>query len=986
MESIDKSIDVEYKDYEDVDGFRDFLASNDMPCRLKLLHMNIRSMNANFTEFQHLLCLLPIEFDIIVMTETWSKNANLYNNCLPQYFTVSSGQHNKSGGVIIFCSKKTINLVDVSLDSIDGADSVSITFDFEDTKNLTLVGIYRSPAGEVNTFINSLDKWLHSRKKNKNFALVGDFNICYKRYYSDANSERFFDCLLEYGLYPIIITESRLSEETGGSLIDQIFINYKLIYSNNKCFTGNVDVNITDHRMQYILFEFENKRKKTDEHRPFVRLYNRKNKEIFCRKLEDLPFDDYCKRNDDVDLSLLFEDFTTKVTDVFHESFPLTKISRRKMKNQPWFDSHCTKLFNKKAKLYKSYSTLKSELNKEKYIACKKLYKIEIKKAKMNYNKCLIDRCKFDAKATWKIINQFLGKQTLKHKIKLKVDGTNIENELMIANKFNTYFNEVGSKNGATVDNDYNFREYLSQKVSDSFEYHDITLNETNKIINNLKEFKATFDEIPLRIFKLCPSSILSQLTNLLNECIKSGIMPAVLKKSKIIPIHKKGSRLNMNNYRPISLLSYIDKILEKAIHSRLYSYLNRINFFCPNQFGFRKYHSTEFAVMSILEKSYQALEAKKWILLITIDFQKAFDVIRHDILLHKLANIGVKGKMLDWFASYLNKRQHRTLVNDTLSCSLVTKTGVPQGSSLGPLLFLIYINDIKNIFETDEVNIFADDSALILKSEQLNQLFDKANYKMKILHKFLKSNGIKLNESKTEYMVVSPNRPVPKHAMNVIYNGVNIKEVNCIKLLGIHIDNKLSFSIHSENLVCKGLRKYVPILLELRKYLCVGNLLKIYHANINSLISYCVLAYHSGNLTNIKRIRNMQQRILKIIFKVHSSDVEIYMKKHNLLDVTDTYVYKLLCIGHKMIYNRCTLPQYLQNVYKNKENLHLRNKTDFIVPFYRLAITQNSIDYKIAVTWNKLPSEIKNISRYSLFVNKIKKIIINGFFKESIT
>ena len=347
------------------------------------------------------------------------------------------------------------------------------------------------------------------------------------------------------------------------------------------------------------------------------------------------------------------------------------------------------------------------------------------------------------------------------------------------------------------------------------------------------------------------------------------------------------------------------------------------------------------------------------------------------------MAHLGVEGKIIEWSKSYLSNREHRTLVNNTLSKPLTAKTGVPQGSSLGPLLFLIYINDIKNIFDANEINIFADDSALILRNKHFYQLFNKANHKMILLNKFLKSNGIKLNESKTEYMIVSPNRPVPKHNMKLIYNGKTINEVKHIKLLGINIDNRLSFSNHTENLICNRLKKYVPILLKLRKLLPVRHLLKVYHANINSLISYCILVYHTGNSTNTNKVRRMQFRILKILFKTNSTELDAYMKQFNILDVTDTYIYKLLCIGHKMIYNNLSLPDFLHNMYQCKMNLNLRNNTDFIIPFHRITIAQNSLDYRIPWVWNKLPPELKRITQYNSFVKEVKKIIINGYYRD---
>ena len=178
----------------------------------------------------------------------------------------------------------------------------------------------------------------------------------------------------------------------------------------------------------------------------------------------------------------------------------------------------------------------------------------------------------------------------------------------------------------------------------------------------------------------------------------------------------------------------------------------------------------------------------------------------------------------------------------------------------------------------------------------------------------------------------------------------------------------------------------FVPILLKLRKFLPVGHLLKIYHANINSLISYCLIAYHAGNSTNITKIRGIQQRILKVIFAVRSHDLQKHMIEHGLLDVSDTYIYKILCIGHKMVYNPFSLPIFLRSIYRNKIDSNLRNNKDFIVPYHRLTIGQNSLDHRVAVVWNKLPKEIKDITRYSLFVKQAKRLLISVFFEEVIT
>ena len=176
------------------------------------------------------------------------------------------------------------------------------------------------------------------------------------------------------------------------------------------------------------------------------------------------------------------------------------------------------------------------------------------------------------------------------------------------------------------------------------------------------------------------------------------------------------------------------------------------IDFFCRNQYGFRAHHSPEYALISLMDRIYKHIDSKRNVLVVSLDLRKAFEVIRHEILLNKLDNAGIRGPILNWFSSFMTERKHQTLANNALSDSLCMKTGIPQGSCLGPLLFLIYINDIIQIFDDEEINIFADDTVLIVDGENIDEMKRLANIKLAKLHEYLTANGIQLNYNKSQY------------------------------------------------------------------------------------------------------------------------------------------------------------------------------------------------------------------------------------------
>ena len=250
-------------DFIDHKSFQNYLYTNINDSKITIFHMNIRSLNANFLEFEHFLSLLNsgtgngIKIDIIALTECWLLNPELYINALPEYRMVYSGKSNKSGGVVVYYSKDRVQITETSVDFISGCDSIMLKFNCESAKNNALLTVYRSPSENAFFFIDNISEYIAKHKDQNRFILVGDFNICKKKQYSDKSSELFYDNLLELELYPLIGTDTRCSREMGvpGSIIDQVFINLNSLLTDTHIQSGNVDLNITDHKLQYLSIE-----------------------------------------------------------------------------------------------------------------------------------------------------------------------------------------------------------------------------------------------------------------------------------------------------------------------------------------------------------------------------------------------------------------------------------------------------------------------------------------------------------------------------------------------------------------------------------------------------------------------------------------------------------------------------------------------------------------------------------------------------------
>ena len=392
-----------------------------------------------------------------------------------------------------------------------------------------------------------------------------------------------------------------------------------------------------------------------------------------------------------------------------------------------------------------------------------------INAAKKNYYESKFNRYVSNIKQTWTTINELLNKCNNKKEFPsyFIINGDKIDNKEDIANNFNSFFQNIGPTLSANIPQHKNItiKTFLKEKIAFSFEFSLLEQETVFKIISKINsKHSCGHDDISTILMKnICPL-ILSPITLILNQSLSTGIFPDRLKIAKIIPLFKKEDPHKLDNYRPISLLPAFSKIFEKAVFLQLYEYFNKNNLLYKSQYGFRTLHSTELASLEIIDIIGKDLDNGKLPIGVFLDLSKAFDTLDHTILLDKLLYYGIKGTELAWFKSYLTNRTQFVSYNGTNSRTLTITTGVPQGSILGPLLFIIYMNDIHNASSKFHAILFADDTNLTstLCSFDVNidnncnnlQLSTNINKELKNIQIWLEINKLSLNVKKTKFMI----------------------------------------------------------------------------------------------------------------------------------------------------------------------------------------------------------------------------------------
>jgi sarcosine oxidase/L-pipecolate oxidase len=512
-------------------------------------------------------------------------------------------------------------------------------------------------------------------------------------------------------------------------------------------------------------------------------------------------------------------------------------------------------------------------------------------------------------------------------------------------------------------------------------------------------------DGISTKLLQKIASEISRPLSHIFNFILSSGKFPDRLKISRTVPIFKAGRTDLCDNYRPIALLSTMSKVLEKIVCVQLVNHLDRNKILYKHQYGFQRGKSTEHNIVHALNFISKAMNENKFTIGVFFDLKKAFDVCSHDILLMKLSKMGITGTALEWFKSYLSDRSQIVDIGGNLSRARKIKISVLQGSILGPILFLCFINDLHSVTELLTL-MYADDTFSLESGDDLHELANFINAEINKMAVWFRANKLAVNINKTKYMIFrskgkkivtepvivynenEPNHPHDNNLITVLerYHD-NHESIECrsYKLLGIFLDEHLTLDAHV-NHICSKLTKSMFCIKQAKHNIPLSGLKSLYFALVHSHLTYCTLILNSITASNRKRIEKVQKKAIRIMtgssYNAHTKPLFL---QHAILPFDKLIIQSQLHFMHAIEYKYA--PASFDNVWiKNSDRepaVNLRNANDYYLPLPRTEAFKKSIAYALPSTWNELQPEIKYQENAITFKWALKAHLLESIMEE---
>ena len=923
-----------------------------------IMHLNIRSLVKNLCNLKFILeTFTP---DVVMICETFLHENNVNKCHISNYdFYHCERKSGKGGGIAIYTKRDlSCTEVNVSIDHDDFVEELSVSCMFKNKKYI-FTELYRKPNTNESTYLKYLSQLADKLYSITPFFVIGcDQNIDLLKT-NNTNVEKLIDVMYEGELVPTILKPTRITKSSA-TLIDQIYVSTELfkkakslilIDDTSDHYPCILGLNVCSKVKKQVQFKGRNL---CDQNVNALIDY------LNCFKWENLNM---------MSLNDCYNTFISVLDNGMNIFMPERDvcIKRDKIIHEEWLTKGIIRCNKKCRKLYLEW--MKG--------ACPNV-EIKYKEYRNNLNK-IKRRAKFmyydqffhenfnNMKKSWKVLNNILGKFSDKSVFPsfIQSGDIRIDSKTDMANAFNVYFGKIGRTYSERIPPSSKLiKDYLPRPLEPDFNFRTVTPSEIISMLNKLKNKSSSgHDGLTNNFIKRIKNGICTPLSVIVNKSLMTGSFPNALKIAEVCPLYKAGFRNVLTNYRPISLLPVFSKIVEKIVHQQLYDFLETNNVLHKNQFGFRPGHSCNDCILKLVN-DLMPTKTGQFGASVMLDLSKAFDSLTHSTILQKLECYGVRNVCLSWFKDYFTNRTQRVKLQEIKSNYYELNFGIGQGTILGPLVFIIVINDLYSSLKYCTVLGFADDTTIYVVYHNLMTMYARLKHDLRIAIEWFKTNKLTLNADKSVFMAFSNRKIRGLDAIKVANN--NILRVTHCKLLGCIIDDKLKWHHHLDYL-CKKLKSSMFALSSTRNLLPAFIKLRIYYSFVYSHINYCCESWGSM-LTDcqIKRLQILQNKCIRHILRLKkTASVTYKFRVLRLLDIKNIFKASRL----KLMYRKDNdlLPAGLNNLYSTaNHDYNTRYKGQQYSSY-------NPILEKCKNDWNQLDPDIRRFATLETFKYHVK-------------
>ena len=934
-------------------------------------HLNVRGIRSKFDDVN--LMLQSNENDIAILGLSESKlGPNQPESAfhIPDFQVFRKDKTEGSGGLLTYVKDDITCIRRYSLES-PNIESIWLEIFPKHSKSFLVGYIYRNPNSKVSwneDFEAHIENILDDQKET---LMLGDFN---KDLFNVQIKNNWTEYMSSIGFTQHVQEATRVVEGKSSTLIDHIYSSH----ASNLQFIDVPKIGLSDHYPVFLTRKIHLTDPKYSHHTIHYRSFKNFNEDEFKADLMQEHWDAITVFEDVDDAMDSWYSLFNKVID---KHLPI-KQHRVKRHTQPkWLSSEIIDAIKMRDKL-------KAQGKETEYKTARNIVNKLIKSAKKtNYEK-IVEHSNNNPRNVWKVFKEFgAGKKCNDGKNSIPSiihKNERIFDNQVMANVFNDFFISVARNLKEDIEEETSHEklfDFCRNKldISDIFEIPPISKEKVIRYLSFIDISKATGnDSIGPKILRISAPFIAESITHLCNLSIHSGKVPSKWKEAKVKPLFKSGSRDNVNNYRPISILPTLSKLIEKHVHDSLMTYLGNHDLICKNQSGFRPKHSCETALINIVEKWLKAMNEGKLVGVIMVDFRKAFDLVDHHILLRKLKAYQLNASSMSWFQSYLNDRKQQVQIDNNFSNFEAITCGVPQGSILGPLLFLLFINDLPLCTNTVITDMYADDTTLYDMNKSQQVIENNLSTALIELSIWCRQNGMVINFEKTKAMLITTRQKRDQleiKSLNIKVNTCCDKYVNivsCDKLLGVQIDENLSWAEHIKSVTLKMTRN-IWLLSQISKYLSISHRITFYKSFIQPHIDYCNIVWSNCPKTCLAKIERLQKRACKIILDYEYEDIMQSMNDMNIMTINERIFLRKAKFMYKTSNNMC--PLYINEIFNRRPSddvtvpvLRSTTNNHYLLPQPKTELYRNSLAFTGPIIWNCLPQHIKNVSSIEAF------------------